>query len=331
MTDWSAPKLLETTGGYWQACAIMAAIELDLFDSLDAEPDTSAGLAERIKVDPRALGMLLRALAALDLLSVEEGIYTPSLASKAFLVSDSEQYMGNIISHQHHLIESWARLHEAVQNGQPVRKAAGFSEEAWRKSFLLGMQNLANLIAPQLIPRIDIGKRRLLLDLGGGPGAWSIHFCRHHPQLQARVFDLPTSKPHADKAIKDARMDDRIRFIGGNFHEHPLKTRTYDLVWASHILHAEGEEECRELLHKTADALKPGGLMMIHEFILDDEGPGPAYASLFALNMLLGTEKGMAYREGELISMLQDAGFREPQRLPLPPHSRSGVIVAHKP
>lgn len=330
MTEWSAPQLLETTGSYWQGCAIMAGVELDVFNLLNDKSDDLSGLAVRLGADPRALGMLLRALAALGLLECDdEGAYRPSLAANAFLVSDSEQYMGNIISHQHHLVESWARLHESVLSGQPVRQRSSFGEAAWRQSFLLGMQNLANLVAPQLIPRIDIGDRRTLLDLGGGPGSWSIHFCRHHPQLSATVFDLPTSRKYALSEINNAGMDERIDFVGGDFLTDDLPGGR-DLIWMSHILHGEGPANCRRLIHKAAFALAQDGLLVIHEFILDDSGPGPTYPALFALNMLLGTEKGAAYTEGELGEMLAEAGFMNLRRLPLPAQSRSGILLAQK-
>lgn len=326
--DWTAPKLLEMTGSYWQGCAIMAGVELDVFNLLDSDCDTSSGLAQRIQAEPRALEMLLRALAALGLLDLQEDRYTPSLAAKCFLVSESEQYMGNIISHQHHLVESWANLHEAVLSGGPVRKRENFAEESWRKSFLLGMQNLANMVAPLLVPRIELGGRRTLLDLGGGPGTWSIHFCRHNPQLLATIYDLATSGPYANEAIKNSGLADRIDFYAGDFNLKPLPEANYEVVWMSHILHGEGEQNCRKLIAKAAEALTSEGILVIHEFILDDDGPGPEYASLFALNMLLGTESGTAYREEELRIMIRDAGLNKIERLPLPAQSRSGILIA---
>jgi len=326
----TAPGLLEATGSYWQGCAIMAGVKLDLFDKLNAKKDSSSGLADRIGADFRALGMLLRALAALGLLEQKEGIYSCSASAKKHLVPDSPDYLGNIISHQHHLVESWTLLHQAVMSGHPQRPSSNFSENEWQESFQLGMQNLANLIAPQLVPQINIGKRSQMLDLGGGPGTWSIHFCRHNPLLHATILDLPGSQNLAEMACKSANMCERIDFIGGDFNQTAFP-ESYDLVWMSHILHGESAANCRTLVRKAAAALKPDGLLIIHEFILDNQGSGPVYPALFALNMLLGTEAGAAYTEAELVGMLTGVGLEPPQRLALPPQSRSGVLITRKP
>jgi ubiquinone/menaquinone biosynthesis C-methylase UbiE len=327
--NWTAAGLLEETGSYWQGCAIMAGVKLDLFNSLNAKNDTPSGLAERIEADSRALGMLLRALAALGLLEQREGIYSCSSSTKTLLVSDSPNYLGNIISHQHHLVESWAHLDQAVKTGDHQRQSSSFSENEWQESFQLGMQNLANLVAPQMVPHISIGVSTKMLDLGGGPGTWSIHFCRHNPELHSTILDLPSSRKLAEIAINSANMSDRINFAEGDFNQTRLQ-ETYDLVWMSHILHGESLENCQALVAKAATALNPEGLLIIHEFILDDHGSGPIYPALFALNMLLGTKSGAAYTETELSKMMTVAGLEPPQRLPLPAQSRSGVLIARK-
>jgi hypothetical protein len=69
-------------------------------------------------------------------------------------------------------------------------------------------------------------------------------------------------------------------------------------------------------------------LLLIHEFIRDDHRPGPLFPALFSLNMLLGTEHGQAYAEGELRTFLERAGAREVRRLTLDMPGPSGVLAA---
>ena len=57
----------------------------------------------------------------------------------------------------------------------------------------------------------------------------------------------------------------------------------YDMVWLSQILHGEGPEEAESIVAKAAKALKPGGKILIHEFILDNTMAGPLFPALFAL------------------------------------------------
>jgi hypothetical protein len=82
----------------------------------------------------------------------------------------------------------------------------------------------------------------------------------------------------------------------------------YDVAWLSHILHSNSFEECEECITKTVAALSPGGLIMVHEFVLDDAKDGPLFPALFSLNMLVGTRAGRSYSHGEIVSMLEKAG-----------------------
>ncbi|MCF8080745.1 MAG: SAM-dependent methyltransferase [Desulfobacterales bacterium] len=322
---WNPGKLLEVSGAYWQTCALHAGVKLDLFTELGGLSLNADQLAQSKDLDPRALSMLLDALVAMGLLTKSGDRYANTPASLAFLSKESDEYVGHMILHHHHLVESWSRLDESVKSGKPVRTRASFSDGERRESFLMGMYNNAMLLAPQLVPQVDLSGRRHLLDMGGGPGTYAIHFCRHNPGLTATVFDLPTTRPFAEKTIASFRLEDRIDFQPGSYLKDPVPG-TYDAAWLSHILHGEGPRACRMIIEKAAAALTPGGLILIHEFILDDVRDRPLFPALFSLNMLLGTESGKAYSEGEIRNMLEDAGIGDIQRHPFRGPTDSGII-----
>ena len=102
---------------------------------------------------------------------------------------------------------------------------------------------------------------------------------------------------------------------------------SYDVAWLSQILHAEGPEDCQRIIEKAASVLEPGGLLLIHEFILKDSKDGPLQPALFSLNMLLGTANGRSYSEAEIMEMLAGAGAREIKRIPSQFPSESGIIA----
>jgi cyclopropane fatty-acyl-phospholipid synthase-like methyltransferase len=185
-------------------------------------------------------------------------------------------------------------------------------------------------IAPRLAPQVDLSKKRRLLDLGGGPGTYAIFFCRHHPDLKATVFDLETTRPFAEKVFERFDMKDRITFHGGDYLKDEIPG-TYDVVWLSHILHGEGPDECRTLVQKAVSVLEPGGLILIHDFILDDTLDRPLFPALFSLNMLLGTAKGQSYSEGQIIDMLRGAGVGNIHRHPFRGPTESGILMGTSP
>jgi len=194
----------------------------------------------------------------------------------------------------------------------------------------MGMFNLARQLAPGIAQSIDLSGRRLLLDLGGGPGTYAIHFCRANPDLSAVVFDLPTTRAFAEGTIARFDLSQRISFIAGDYHADPVPSG-FDAAWLSHVLHADGPAACAALLHKAVAALDPGGILMVQEFILDDAKDGPQFPALFSLNMLLGTEAGQSYSQSELAGMMSKAGLSDIERLAIDLPNGAGVLTGRKP
>lgn len=320
-------ELLKVSGSYWEACALHAAVMLDLFDLIGEKSLPAVEVAARLGAEGRGTEMLLDALAAMHLLSRKDGLFANTSDSSMYLRPGSEEYVGNIIKHHHYLVEGWSRLHESVLSGKPARPdrvadRGGDQLEA----FLMGMFNLASGLAPRLVPTIDMTGRKKLLDLGGGPGTYALHFCRVNTDLAAVVYDLPTTRHFAEKTINRFGMDNRVSFVEGDYLKDDLPGG-FDAAWLSHVLHGEGPHGCATMLKKVAAALDPGGLLLIHEFILDDTMDGPLHPALFSLNMLLGTPEGRAYSESQLAEMMREAGLSDIRRLPFTSPAQTGIMA----
>ncbi len=326
---WHPGELLGTSGFYWQTCTLHAGVKLDVFTAVANDRRTAEEIAAKLGSDPRGTGMLLDALAAMGLLEKTADAYGNTPDSLSYLSKDSPDYIGYMILHHQNLVESWSRLDEAVVTGGPVRGRASFKDEETRRNFLMGMFNLAMNTAPLLVPLADLSGRRRLLDLGGGPGTYAIHFCNHNPGLQATVFDLPTTRPFALATIERFGLSDRIGFAGGDYLADEIPGDN-DVVWLSQILHGEGPADCERLVAKAAASLVPGGLILIHEFILDDTRDRPVFPALFSLNMLLGTPHGQAYSETEIRGMLEKAGIGGIRRLHAETPNDSDVLLGTK-
>ena len=329
--SWNPAELLKLSGSYWSTCALHAGVKLDLFTPLAARSLTAVELAGQLGLSPRALAMLLDALTALELLTKRGDRYEASPFAAEFLNRSAAGYLGHIILHHHHLVESWSRLDEAVRAGGPVRRRVSHDpEETERESFLLGMFNLAMLIAPKVAAGVDLSACRRLLDLGGGPGTYAIHFCQRNPDLRGVIFDLPTTRPFAEQTLARFDMAGRIEFVAGGFLGDPIPG-PFDVAWLSHVLHGEGMEDCARLLAKAVAALEPGGLLLVQEFILRADRAAPLFPALFSLNMLLGTLAGQAYSEPELRDLLRNAGLRQVERLPVELPNGAGILAGRKP
>jgi ubiquinone/menaquinone biosynthesis C-methylase UbiE len=325
---WHPGKILELSGSYWQACTLHTGVKLDLFTLIGDGVMTPDQLARRAAADVRGIKLLLNALSAMGLINKTGDSYANTAAAVEFLDRNSKSYIGHMIMHHHYLVAPWAQMDLAVRTGQPVGRREGdrHEENLRREAFLMGMYNIASQQAPQIASEIDLGNRKRVLDLGGGPGTYAINFCRRNPKLTAVIYDLPATRPYAEKTVARHGLADRISFCSGNYIEEEIPGR-YDVVWLSHILHSEGSDTCEKILSKAVNTLESGGMLLIHDFFLWDTMDGPLFPALFALNMLQATSEGQTYSEAHVKQMLQNAGLSDIKRLTYAGPTQSGIIV----
>jgi len=324
--EWNPDKLLALSGYYWRSFTLHAAIKLGIFTTIGIEQLTGEEIAQRLSGEKRGVITLLNALSAMKLIAKKGDKYSNTPASVSFLSKDSPEYIGYMIMHHHHLAESWSKLDKAVRAGSPVRSRSSSNDEEKRESFLMGMFNNAMNLAPRVVNAVDLSDRHRLLDLGGGPGTYAIHFCLNNPQLNATVYDLPTTRPYAIKTIEKFGLTGRIDFVAGDYLSGDI-SGSYDVAWLSQILHAEGPRDCQKIIEKAVSVLQPGGMIIVHEFILDNTMDGPLFPALFSLNMLLGTTNGRSYSEREIMELLARAGVKEIKRIPLQSPGGSGIMI----
>ncbi|OQY51740.1 MAG: SAM-dependent methyltransferase [Desulfobacteraceae bacterium 4572_89] len=347
--DWNPGTLLEMSGYYWKTCTLHAGVKLDIFTIIGSSTLSRGKIAEKLGMDERGVTMLLNALAAMELLVKKKDTYTNTTEALTFLSKDSKQYIGFMILHHHHLAQSWVNMDQAIRQGSPIRQTASHSEEEEkapihqpapvaepapvseeerRESFLMGMFNIGMATAPGLAKDLDLSQCTRLLDLGGGPGTFAIHFCLNNPGLAAEICDLPTTRPFAEKTIEQFKVSDQVSFTPGDYTRKDFcLDQKFDAAWLSHILHGEGPEMAEKIIARAISALRPGGKIFIHEFILDNTMDGPLFPALFSLNMFLGTQKGQSYTEKQLIDMLTAQGVVDIARLDFKGPTESGILA----
>ena len=323
--EWTVGDLLKTSNAYWQGCTLQAGVRLEIFTVINEQSMSPGSIADLIGTDLRGTAHLLNALCAMGLLVKESELFSNTSETRKFLCKTSAMYVGHIILHHHHILDGWAQLDEAVKTGKPIVKRS-YGEAIERESFLMGMFNLAMGIAPVIAEQIDLSGRRLLLDLGGGPGTFAIHFCLANPKLDAVIFDRPTTESFAMETAAAFGLKERIDFSGGDFTTDSIPKGPYDTAWLSHILHSNGPEDCQKIIDKTVSVMEPGGMIIIHEFILDNSKDGPEFPALFSLNMLVNNPEGRSYSEEELTGMLQKSGVKDIKRHPFQGPTDSSIL-----
>lgn len=119
----------------------------------------------------------------------------------------------------------------------------------------------------------------------------------------------------------------RLSFHGCDFLTDPLPSG-FDVVWISQVLHIFGPEKVLCALRRAYGSLGSGGLLLVHEFLLDRDGP--LFPAIFALNMLTHTEEGRTWKAHELMALMREAGFTDVRRLSLELSGGRGILAGVK-
>ena len=300
-------------GGWQPAAVVMAANRLDFFNALGESSLTADEVATRCNTQPRSTRMLLNACVALEVMEKEGDRYRNSPEARAALVRGSPTFMGDGVAHQHNLWHAWGRLHEAVRDNRRIGDRYNLVEQPEiHRNFIMAMHNRAVATAPALVEHLDLTGRHQLFDAGGGPGTYSIFLTRAYRGLRAIVFDLPQTVEITKEIIAEYGAGDNVTTRAGDYFKDDFGSGN-DVVLLSAILHSMGPERSLGLLTKAHASLDSGGIAVVSEGLLDDDGTSPMRAVLFSLNMLVNTGEGQSYSGAEIIGLMESAGFVQPE------------------
>jgi len=316
--------LNRTLRGFQESRVLLTAIELDLFTAVG-----NGGRADEVSArtgsHPRATEMLMNALVAMGWLNKQDGVFSNSAFSKRYFVAGSADDWRAATLHLAHLWRTWSTLTECVRAGTSVlRRDLAERDEEWTRAFIAAMHRNARARAPLVVKAVGTEGVNRMLDVGGGSGAYSIAFASAKENLVVDLLDLAEVIPIAQGHIENAGLADRIRTRQGDLCADKFG-EGYDLVIVSAICHMLGAEENKDLLKRCFEALAPKGRVVIQDFILEPDRTAPKSATLFALNMLVGTRAGNTYTEAEYAAWLREAGFQDVRHVRLP--GPSGLII----
>lgn len=298
-------------------------------------------LRSRLELESRPFLVLLTALRALGtIVSEPDGRLAMSPMAAEHLVAGGAYYIGDYFSlgaASPGVTEFVERLRTNSPRGggdqdagvgfiyrEGIRSAMDAGEGA--RHFTLSLAGRAKNVAPVLAERLPLTGARLLVDVGGGTGLYSLAFLRRNPGLRAVVWDRPQVLRVAAEFAAVGGEAERLELVGGDMFTDPFPAGA-DVVLLSNILHDWDVPEVRRLLGRCAEALQPGGRLLIHDVFLDDDLGGPLPEALYSVTLFNVTE-GRAYSAAEYRGWLEEAGFGVTQLTPTLVHC--AVMVAVK-
>ena len=327
-------RLIQFGFAYAPPIVIGAAASNKVFDTLQTGAKTVEQVSNATGASERGLRIVMNALVGLDLLTKDrQEKYSLSPESAAFLVSGKPGTLAGFFSmNRVRLMQNWMKLDEIVRTGQP---AIAVNEETEGTEFFT--QLVENIIpmsyggAQKLGDHLKLTKAKgkvCVLDLAAGSGIWGIALAQKSPHVRVTAVDWAGMIPTTKRITEKFGVGDRFKFIEGDLLEADFGNG-YDVATLGHILHSEGEERSRQLLKKTFRALKSGGIIAIAEWLVNDRRTEPLAALMFAVNMLVNTDKGDTFSFNEVKSWLDKAGFKKVRKLEAP--GPSPLVLARRP
>lgn len=290
--------------------ALFIANDLDIFTLLYKKPATGETLAEKLKLHPRPVLRLLNAMVAFNLLKKENGKFSNTEIADTLLVKGKPEYFGYYLNAINQVYNAWANYEEVVKKNHSFplfRKEYAEGQEVVRR-MMLAQEGFSYRQAVCLPSVYDFSKHRLLLDVGGGTGIFSVMASKANPKLKCIVFDIPPMCAIARERTNHYRTGKRIKIIEGNFISDELP-KGADVALLSTVLDSYDELDCRALIKKISDSLIPGGVLIVNEMVLNEKKTGPLFPAIFSLELMIERNRGDSRTVGEIRQWMKDGGF----------------------
>jgi ubiquinone/menaquinone biosynthesis C-methylase UbiE len=319
MSEPTPEKVMQLITGGW-ACSILgAAARHGIFTALEGKPETAENVAKKTGISSRGAQALLDGLTGFGLLTVSGGRYQNGPEASAFLVKGKPSYLGAMAEVMTEDLGTWQKLPEAVKTGLPSapHTADQVDNPFWHV--------LVPAIAALSLPVAHVAAERLgiagagpvtWLDVGGGSGVWSAVWLSENGLARGVQLDWPNVNKIGRGYVASFGVADRFETIDGDFHTADFGLAKYDFAIYSHIAHQETPKDNVAVFRKFREALKPGGTLVINDFVLNDDRTGHPFAMMFASQMLVVTKGGFTYRQSDYRAWLSEAGFKSVDIVP---------------
>ncbi len=317
-------QLFDLCAGFVYSQILLACVRLRLFETLAEGPCGLPVLSARLGLSDAAALRLLRAAVSLRLVR--------ALPDERFALDDlGASLLGNpsvFAFVEHHSLlyddlrdpvallrgEVSTRLSAfwpyAAERPQPetTRRAQGgdIGKETYEAYSVL-MSRSQELLAQDVLDAYPLNRRRCLMDVGGGDGAFVAAAATRWPRLDLKLLDLPPVAERARAKLAGQGLSTRIETIGVNFLRDPLPSGA-DTASLIRVLHDHDDESALVVMRAVFDALPVGGELLIAEPMAGTPGSEPIGDAYFGF-YLEAMGRGRPRTLTELTNLLRTVGF----------------------
>jgi ubiquinone/menaquinone biosynthesis C-methylase UbiE len=293
---------------------VQSAIELGVFPAIAGGATDCESIAKKIACPTRSTALLVEAVASLGLLNKKGTKFELPPVVEQFVVPGKPQYLGDVTSlfGSQMLWTTMANLKDAVRAGGTVMPEHAETPrhpfwEIFARSTVGMSVPSAMAIQSHIGPWLKTRTNPTMIDIAAGSGVYSYILTKENPTLSAKLLDWPNVLVETKRNAAKFGIDEkRVGYIEGNLFETDYQGQ-YDVVLLSHVFHHFEPSVCAKLMAKSVAAVKPGGKLVIQEFVTDNDHPA---GRMFSMCMLGWTKGGQAYGSSDYKTWCEQAGLK---------------------
>lgn len=310
----SAEEISDIAFGFMGSKALFSALHANIFSIISERTLTPENISKECNLDAERVTTLLTALTSLGLVRRDGAGFTNSPAAEAFLVKGRKYDFGDYLRFQidRQMYPFMTQLNDALEGSLEEDQVASYEE--WfsdaDEAKLYSQSQHSGSLGPGrgLAKMVDLSKAKTLLDVGGGTGAFSISLCKAYDGLNSTILDFPNVAKVGREFIAAERLQDRIVYQPGNALNDPWPAAA-DAVLMSYLFSGVPGTSIPGLVRKAMDTLSPGGVFMVHDFMVDDSREGPKLAALWQLQHTAFNPEAKSITSDYVAGLMEAAGF----------------------
>jgi SAM-dependent methyltransferase len=295
-----------------------AIIEFDFFTWLSTNPGDLAAICRHFGLAARPTDVMLTLFASMGLLARQsDGRVALTTVAREHLVSNSQWFLGPYYASlkDRPVVLDMVRV---LRTGKPASFVSNKNEKEWAKAmegedfakrFTAAMDCRGVYLAQAAARKVDLSRHRRLLDIAGGSGIYACSFVARHSHLRATVFEKPPVDAIATRMIDSRGFNEKVSVKPGDMFRDALPSDC-DVHLFSNVLHDWDEPLVCDLLAKSAQALSPGGMIIIHDAHINADKSGPLPVASYSA-LLMNITEGKCYSVTEMTGYLRAVGFSQ--------------------
>jgi len=279
-------------------------------------------IAEKLDLSVYGVKVLLEAGLSLEMVRVEEDLFfltktgwyilSDELTKVNMDFTNDVNYLG-----MHSLTDSIKKRKptglETFGQWDTVYEALSELPEKAQESWFNFDHYYSDYAFPVVLPIVFKDKPKMVLDIGGNTGKFSMKCTDFNDEVKVTILDLPGQLKVAEENIKSRNLQDRIKGFPINLLDHskayPLGS---DVIWMSQFLDCFSQEDVLQLLIRAKNAMSENTSLFIMETYWDlQKFEASTYSlhatSLYFTNIANGCSQ--MYHSEDMLKLIEKAGL----------------------